>query len=326
VAEMTPVASVSVIVATLDRPAALARCLDALLAGRRLPAEIIVVDQGPERLARCELEARCACGVPLIHIPQARQGLSAARNTGLTNSRYPVVAVTDDDCIPDPAWIENIERIFEQPNPPDAVTGRVLPLGPETTSSYAVSLRERAVRKIYSSRSLPWLVGSGGNQALGRQWYFRVGGYDERLGAGSSGQAAEDTDFFYRLLRMGARIRYDPDVVVFHERQDATHRLSSRRKYGHGIGAFCALRLRQKDLYGLYILARWVLSQLRMLFGALVGQDAFLVRQFVLSLRGTMAGLTYGWRVPGPMPAEGGRKPGLDASDSTEGPRQPLTP
>ena len=36
----------SVVIATVDRPAGLARCLDALLSGSVVPSEIIIVDQG----------------------------------------------------------------------------------------------------------------------------------------------------------------------------------------------------------------------------------------------------------------------------------------
>src|SRR5258707_9646258 len=160
---MTNAANVSVTIATLDRPAALARCLDALLAGHQLPAEIVVVDQGHDELTRAVVEERQTRGATLVYVQQSQRGLSSARNAGLANGRCPIVAVTDDDCVPDPFWIANIERIFGQPNPPDAVTGRVLPLGPETTGAYAVSLREGAAQKEYSGKSLPWFVGSGGN-------------------------------------------------------------------------------------------------------------------------------------------------------------------
>ena len=42
---MKQYAELTVAIATLDRPVALARCLDALEVGSLLPAEIVVVDQ-----------------------------------------------------------------------------------------------------------------------------------------------------------------------------------------------------------------------------------------------------------------------------------------
>ena len=48
----TDLAPISVAISTRARPDALGRCLDALLAGERLPAEIVVVDQSRDDRSR----------------------------------------------------------------------------------------------------------------------------------------------------------------------------------------------------------------------------------------------------------------------------------
>src|SRR4026208_519955 len=101
----TRVAEVSAVIATLDRPAGLARCLDALLSGSVVPAEIIVVDQGSDNTTRTLIEERHNESVVLLHIRQERRGLSSSRNLGVSRARYRVVAVTDDDCVPDNEWV-----------------------------------------------------------------------------------------------------------------------------------------------------------------------------------------------------------------------------
>jgi GT2 family glycosyltransferase len=294
---MSAAADISVAVATMDRPAGLARCLDALLAGQRLPAEIIVVDQGRAGLGRRVVAERQIAGMSPVYLPQERRGLSASRNLGVAHARCPVVAVTDDDCVPDLTWVAEIERAFAQPEAPDGLTGRILPLGPETPETYVVSPRESMIRADFFGKAVPWLVGSGGNFAVKRDWFTRLGGCDERLGTGSRGQSAEDMDLFYRLLRAGAHIRYEPDVVVYHERQDKARRLASRWTYGYGIGAFCGLWLRRGDLYASYILGRWLLDHLRVTTGALINREWLQARQRMLSLSGTLRGLMYGLRV-----------------------------
>src|SRR4051812_10701160 len=113
-------ADVSAIVTTVDRPAELARCLDAILAGDVLPAEVIVVDQGDQG-ADALLQLRAAMGVRLVHVRQPRRGLSAARNGGLAMARCPIVAITDDDCCPDQNWIATVAAVFEAPDAPEAV-------------------------------------------------------------------------------------------------------------------------------------------------------------------------------------------------------------
>jgi GT2 family glycosyltransferase len=127
-----------------------------------------------------------------------------------------------------------------------------------------------------------------------REWVDRVDGYDERLGAGSPGRAAEDVDLFYRLLRAGAHIRYEPAAIVYHERQSTARRAASRWGYGHGIGAFCALWLLRGDPYSLRILAQWMLDQSRALAEAVRAHAWIQARHRLLSLRGTLRGLLYG--------------------------------
>ncbi len=55
---MTRIAHVSAAIATLDRPETLARCLDALLSGAVLPAEVIVVDQSANDATKAMIEQR----------------------------------------------------------------------------------------------------------------------------------------------------------------------------------------------------------------------------------------------------------------------------
>ena len=348
-------ADLTVAVATLDRPQGLARCLEALAAGTVLPAEVIVVDQGREAAPVLEL------GLPVRYLRQERRGLAASRNLALAEARCPVLAVTDDDCVPDAGWVAALEealgphppapspirtpgppgegevatsgfppthlRFFQTgraregeelagvtpPSPggrpaegrdgmgegsgvraPDAVTGPVLPLGPEQPGLYAVSSRIATSPADFTGRALPWLVGTGGNFAARREWLLRAGGFDERLGAGSPGGAGEDMDLLYRLLRAGARIRYEPRAVVFHERQPRERRLASRSAYGRGIGACCGLWLRGRDLHALAVLGGWLRMRGAMAAGALRRGQWGSVREEMLVLGGTARGLVYG--------------------------------
>jgi GT2 family glycosyltransferase len=294
---VTRLAYVSAAIATLDRPEALARCLDALLSGIVLPAEVVVVDQSTNDATKAVIEPRQAGAVPIIYIRQQRRGLSASRNAALAQVSYPVVAVTDDDCVPDPGWVAAIERAFASPAAPHALGGRVLPLGPEVPGTYVIAVRESPLRAEFSGKALPWLVGSGNNFAVKTDWFSRIGGCDERLGVGSPGKAAEDIDLFYRLLRAGAHVRYEPEALVYHQRQTKTQRLRSRYGYGYGVGAFCSLCLRRGDLYALRVFAHWLCWQCKDLAVATGRWQLQEAHQRWLALRGTVSGLIYGLRV-----------------------------
>ena len=284
-------------VAACDRPTALLRCLDAIAAGNALPAEIIVVDQSRDDAVAKALERAVGGPTPLRYVHQPRRGLSASRNAALAAAGQPTIAFTDDDCVPDADWIAAVGRALADDSGLAAVTGRVLPLDEAQPGTYVVSPRTSARPRVYHGRVLPWRVGTGGNFTARCECLRRVGGFDERLGAGSGGRAAEDAELLYRLLRAGERIRYEPGALVYHERQTADQRMASRFGYAHGIGALCALYLRRGDPYVAVMLGSYLKSLGTGLARAVAGRDWFLARQRVASLRGCARGLGYGLRV-----------------------------
>jgi GT2 family glycosyltransferase len=292
-----------VAIATRDRADCLAACLDALLADPAPPAEIVVVDQSAGDQTRLAVEQRQPGPVSLVYVRHTGTGLGAAQNLALTRASWPILAVTDDDCIPALGWAAAIARLFARCSGLHAVTGRVLPLGPERPGTYAVSSRLSTARAEFARLALPWDVGSGNNFAVRREWLERIGGLDERLGPGAPGQGGLDMDLFYRLLRAGARIRYEPDLVVYHSRASRSGRLARRVPYGYGMGACCTLWLRQGDWHALRVLAAWVLMRARRLARGAARGEAMLVQEEALVLAGTGAGLVYGLRA---LPAESG--------------------
>jgi glycosyltransferase involved in cell wall biosynthesis len=257
----------------------------------------MIIDQGEDDRTQPVISRFHSEIIPIIRCLQPRKGLSAARNLASTRSSSPVIAFTDDDCVPDADWLAQIEQTLKRFPATDGITGRILPLGFENSDQFEISVRTNNKGVEFHGRSLPWHVGSGGNFAVKREWLFRIGGYDERLGAGSPGKAAEDTDLFYHLLKAGAVIRYEPDVLIFHERQDKERLLRSFSNYSYGIGAFAAKYLRQGDLYALYMLAVWLFWQIWKMGGFIVRRNRLQIEGCLLSLRGCRHGLAYGFKL-----------------------------
>jgi GT2 family glycosyltransferase len=294
---MRPIARITVAVAACDRPGPLARCLEAIVRGATLPAQLVVVDQSRDSAVEAEVRALVVPGVGVHYLRQPRLGLSASRNAALAAATQPAIAFTDDDCVPDRGWLSAITSALTVSDPPAAVAGRVLPLGEPAPGTYVVSPRGDDRPTDHRAGAVPWAVGTGGNFAGSRAWLERVGRFDERLGAGSPGRAAEDADLIYRVLRAGGVVRYDPSAVVYHERQTEAQRLRSRWTYGFGIAAACALWTRRGDPGGLRLLGTWMTKQAMLLAGAMARRDGFLARQRMLSLRGGVRGLFYGVRL-----------------------------
>lgn len=286
--------SITVGVATCGRPDGLARCLAAVNLQTVAPARVVVVDQDPSDAARTAV-ASSGLG-DAAYLEQPRMGLSASRNLALQSAHGEVLAVTDDDCAPDPKWLEAIAAALRRPPAPGAITGPILPLGHPPPGTYAVSLRESGVPVDHAGRIQPWGVGSGGNFAAPVALLRRSGGWDERLGAGSRGQAAEDSDLLYRLLSGGHIVRYDPAAVVRHEWQTRARRLATRWSYGYGIGAMCALRLVDKDGFALRMLVGYVRPHLRPLLTGVLRRDRGGIAEHGRALGSLGPGIAYGLR------------------------------
>jgi GT2 family glycosyltransferase len=285
--------AITVVVPTADRPQALRRCVDALLAGTRLPDRLVVVDQSADN-ASVRALAGVAGRVDLCHLRTRRLGLSGARNEGVRHASAPLVAFVDDDCAPSPGWLEAVALAFASPSRPGIVAGPVLPLGPPRRGLSPVSSRAVTASHDVAADVLPWVVGTGGNMA------FRLDGrgrlFDERLGAGSAGRAAEDVDVVRRLMRDGVGARVEAGAIVFHGRQSRRRRLRSRFGYGHGVGAACMFWARQRDAYAGRALRGWLVLRLRMAAAGVRGGNPWAVPEEALMIVGTAVGIGYGLR------------------------------
>jgi cellulose synthase/poly-beta-1,6-N-acetylglucosamine synthase-like glycosyltransferase len=213
---------VAVIVATRDRPALLAGALDALQAALRPGDELLVVDSGSRSAATGQLCA--ARGVAVLRLEEP--GTSRARNAGLVATAAPLVAFTDDDCLPQAGWTTALAGAFADPAT-GLVTGRVLA---DRAVPAPVSLEESTTARAFTEP-----VGHGANCCFRREALLAVGGFDERLGPGTPGRAAEDRDAFRRVLAAGWQGRYVPDALVLH-RQWRPRGASVRRSFDYGVG------------------------------------------------------------------------------------------
>jgi glycosyltransferase involved in cell wall biosynthesis len=286
-------AVISVVISTLDRPTLLARALDALARGTRRPDEVVVVDQGSPGPVEDVLAARRAAGLHIVHVTQERRGLSASQNLGVRTATSPIVAVLDDDCVPDAHWVESIDAVFAAGEAPDLVGGRILPLPPSGDRVVAVASRTSERAGEYRWPALPWLVGSGGNFAVRRERYLQVGGNDERLGTGSAGRAGNDIDLFYRVMRDGGVARYDPALLVHHERSTVAERRARRGSYGFGVGACVGRWLRDGDRWAWRVLGSWFRLRAR---SARRRRSIAALAEEARVVGGTALGLVYGLR------------------------------
>jgi GT2 family glycosyltransferase len=289
------VADVGVAISTVGRATALVRCLESLAEGALVPTTVAIVDQSGDGAA-VRAAAAFADRLPLRLERQSERGLAVGQNAAVRLTSEPIFAVLDDDCVADRDWLATIAGVLGENGELGGVAGRVLPLGEPAAGLHAVSSRTGAARRDLGAEALPWDVGSGNNFALRREWFERVGGCDTRLGPGSPAKGGVDMDLFHRLLRAGARLRYEPDSVVYHERKSRRDRLERRVGYGHGMGAACGIWLREGDTDARRVLRAWVGLRARLLAGELRRGHVAALPEEALVLGSTAIGLVHGLR------------------------------
>jgi glycosyltransferase involved in cell wall biosynthesis len=184
------------VVATVDRVDELDRLLRSLERQTHADFRLLVADQNEDgRVA--EVLARH----PSLHSERlpAPRGLSRARNVALPHLRADVVAFPDDDCV---YRDDLLERVAARLEGLDGITGR---------EEWWRAAPARLTRDNLWNRAISFTI------FLRREVVERVGAFDERLGLpGSSG---EEIDYLIRALDSGARIEYDPSLVVEHPRK-----------------------------------------------------------------------------------------------------------
>jgi GT2 family glycosyltransferase len=247
----------AVVVPTRNRGELIAETLTSLLALRGAGLRIVVVDQSTDDRTRRTVDA-IAQGDLRVHVEATDTvGSSAARNLGAEVAGTDVVAYTDDDCIVEPDWLEQILREFENPEI-SAVYGRLLPHGFKGRDGTEVGFKAAGERTEYSGRTPPWYIGHGGNMAFRRRDLLGAGGFDPLLGAGGLFGACEDPDIAYRLLARGKKVAYTATALSYHKHwKDWRAQQRMERAYGVGAGAQFAKYVRSGDLYGLRLFCAW---------------------------------------------------------------------
>jgi GT2 family glycosyltransferase len=244
----------TVVICTRDRTESLRSCLTALREISYEPAEIVVVDNAPSSDETWQMVTALAKEDPRIRYVRERlPGLSRARNRGMAEARFDLVAFTDDDTQPCQGWLAAIAAGFESDPQVVCVTGPVAPSSLETPAERFYDARigvpdvlepRRFDLTEYRdpARLYPYVAsvfGAGTNFALRRDAAEAAGGFDLLLGAGAPCRGAEGLDMFLRLVLAGGRVCYLPAALVWH-RQHADLRSLRRQMYshGHGLGAY----------------------------------------------------------------------------------------
>jgi glycosyltransferase involved in cell wall biosynthesis len=219
---------VSVIIATRNRAALLAQTLDAL-AGQRWPRdgfEIVVADNGSvDRTADVVREHTAGREAPRIrYVYVAESGKSSAVNEALTQAKGDLLVFTDDDVLPEPAWIERLVAAFADTGA-DFAAGRILARWEQSPPAWmspalygVLAIPDNGPARIALGEGANTeLIPIGANMAVRRRVIDKVGGLRSDLGKlEGTLRTGEDHEFFLRMLHAGCHGVYEPTAIVWH--------------------------------------------------------------------------------------------------------------
>ena len=251
--------SVTVAVCTRDRTEDLTRCLDSL-ARLAYPAhEVLVVDNAPTTDGtRILIEQH---GGAVRYVREPRPGLDWARNRAIAEATGDVVAFTDDDVVVDPCWVGAISAAFAADSSAAAVTGLVLPAELHTEAqvlferyrSFGRGFQRRRVLArqgegaLAARYGLAGDYGTGANMAFRRELFDRIGPFDPALDVGTPARGGGDLEMFFRLLKEGHVLVYEPKAIVRHRHRRTLSELRGQIT-DHGI-SFSAYVVRSGMAY-----------------------------------------------------------------------------
>lgn len=222
----------SVVVPTYNRPDRLARCLEGLsaLASARDAFEVVIVDDGGA-IPLDEIVRPFSSRMDVRLIRQDNTGPAGARNAGARAARGRMLAFTDDDCVPDPGWLDHL--LAAHAREPDAL------IGGTTVNALHENLLSEASQELVSylyayndaAGGQPAFFTSN-NMAVARELFL-----DEPFDTSFRLAAGEDRELCDRWLARGRTLRFAPDAVIHHY-----HRLSPagywKQHFNYGRGAF----------------------------------------------------------------------------------------
>jgi len=190
----------SVIIPTYKRPELLKLCLEKLAPGVQAYTgqyEVIVSDDDPAGSARATLKQ----SFPWVRWVQGPgKGPAANRNAGAAEAHGEWLAFTDDDCLPEPGWLDAFEKAILANENAQVLEGKTMPSGVRR------SLAEVCPANEYGGYL--WSC----NFAMPRKLFVEIGGFDQ----GFRHACMEDVDLSDRIQQMGLNMVFVSQALVFH--------------------------------------------------------------------------------------------------------------
>ncbi|MGB5757984.1 MAG: glycosyltransferase, partial [Acidimicrobiales bacterium] len=206
--------TVTIVVATRNRPGDAVVAAGSVLAGDGIDFELVVVDQSDDDATEVAL-ADLADDHRVRYVRVDRPGKTKAMNLGLRMARTPFVLFTDDDCeVPSDWAVEMVAALTEGEQVGAVFCGVVA--GPHDENAGFVPTFDVPRDKTWTST---WRLATpemGAGMAVRLAAVEEIGGFDEQMGPGGRFPSADDTDIATRLLAAGWHVVDTARTEVVH--------------------------------------------------------------------------------------------------------------
>lgn len=213
---------ISIIVCTYNRSPVLRRMLESFFKQECLDNvtyEILIVDNNSRdetKLVVAEYLRKPECR----YIFEPKQGLSAARNRGVSESKGDIIAFLDDDVIVDKCWLKRLEECYQETNA-DAVGGRAYLIMEKQPPDWLGPFFRDLLSEVDFGNDRQFLPNGTGLWGLNLSFLSSVladaGSFDEKLGrTGAQLIGGEETALLEKLAFQKRKIVYEPNAIVGH--------------------------------------------------------------------------------------------------------------
>ncbi len=188
------------------------------------------------------------------------QSSYAARNLGIRNSSYDILAFTDADCRPQTDWLLNLVKPFINPQI-GIVVGEIIALhGNSLLEQYAQ--RHQLMSQHFLLKHPFGAYGQTANIAIRKSAFVDSGLFRPHLTTGG------DADICWRIQQQGWKLEYAAKAIISHRHRATLNNFRSQfRRYGrsnyylhqlHGVNLMRELTTKEIT----YRLSRWLLKEL----------------------------------------------------------------
>ena len=209
---------ISVVIPTYKRPDLLIKCLTALSKQQLDPRdfEVIIVSDGPDSMSMQLVKQwsfQVSLNMRFFQTP-TKNGPAAARNKGWRHAKSAIIAFTDDDCLPQPYWLQALVLHYQQEEYLAFSGKTVVPL-PDNPTDFACNTAHLQEAEFITA-----------NCACTRKSLWKTGGFDERFKMAWR----EDSDLHFKLMKNHIKVVKIPEAVVIHPVRSAPWGISIKEQ------------------------------------------------------------------------------------------------